>query len=211
MAIDESIREVVLVHGLWAKGWWMTHLAGKLSNAGFSVSKFDYATTRSSLDRQAAALYEVAKRDDGSLPHIVAHSMGGLITVHMLVENPFAPSGRIVLMGSPIKGSRAARRVSRWPAGTTLLGAARKTLSDGAQEWPQGREIGMIAGNRAVGLGVLAGGATEHGDGTVLARESLHDDLKDHVEIPSSHTSMLFSVKASVQIVQFLRTGHFSH
>lgn len=205
------MKDVVLVHGLWARSWWMKHLAGKLQAAGYAVRSFDYATTRTSLQQQSDALYAFARMEDGSLPHFVAHSMGGLITLHMLVEHPSTPGGRIVLMGSPVKGSQVARRVSGWPTGTTLLGAARKTLDDGVQEWPAGREIGMIAGTRSMGLGVLAGGAAVEGDGTVLAHESHHEGLQDRVEIAASHTSMLFSIEASARIVEFLSTGRFSH
>jgi pimeloyl-ACP methyl ester carboxylesterase len=189
----------------------MAHMARKLAEAGFQVRKFNYSTTKQDLGYQAGKLYSFAQGAGGSLPHFVAHSMGGLITLQMLLDHPECASGRVVLMGSPIQGSRVARRVSRWPTGTSLLGQAEPTLAQGIQEWPDNREIGMIAGTRALGLGVLAGGATEHGDGTVLARESLHDGLKDHVEIPSSHTSMLFSAVAARQAIGFLQRGYFSH
>ena len=211
MANEDNSPEVILVHGLWFRSWAMWHLARQISKAGFRTRNFNYATTTQDLDRQVDKLYAFARKPDGSLPHFVAHSMGGLITLRMLFDRIEKPCGRVVLMGSPVKGSQVARRVGRLPAGTSLLGAAHHTLSKGVQTWPDHHEIGMIAGTRAVGLGVLAGGGVEHGDGTVLARESLHDGLTDHIEIPSSHTSMLYSTEAVRQAIEFLRNGRFAH
>ena len=189
----------------------MGHLARKIAKAGFWTRKFNYPTTTHDLDRQVEKLYSFARKPDGSLPHFVAHSMGGLITLRMLVDRAESPCGRVVLMGSPVKGSQVARRVGRLRAGASLLGEAEQTLSEGVKAWPENHEIGMIAGTRAIGLGVLAGGGAEHGDGTVLAEESLHDDLTDHIEIPSSHTSMLYSAEAVRQATAFLRNGRFEH
>jgi pimeloyl-ACP methyl ester carboxylesterase len=204
-------NEVILVHGLWFRAWAMEHLARELKKAGFTVRKFNYATTTQGLDSQSASLFSFAQQADGGLPHFVAHSMGGLITLNMLVQRPDISSGRIVLMGSPLKGSTVAKKVSEWPGGAALLGEAEETLARGVPEWPGNREVGMIAGTKKLGLGVLAGGGSAHGDGTVLAEESRHEDLRDHIEIPASHTSMLFSAVATRQVVEFLQKGHFSY
>lgn len=203
--------EVVLVHGLWFRGWAMERMARQISKAGFRVRIFSYPTTRQNLEHQAEALYSFACDSGNCLPNFVAHSMGGLITLHMLANHSESACGRIVLMGSPLKGSKVARQVSKWPAGHSLLGEAEPTLVKGIQKWPPNREIGMIAGTRALGLGVLAGGRSGHGDGTVLAEESHHEELQDRIEIPSAHTSMLFSAVAADQAIRFLQKGHFSH
>lgn len=201
--------EVILVHGLWSRSLAMEHIGFRLGKAGYQVRKFNYATTTHDLDQQAESLYRFAERGKDPSPHYVSHSMGGLLTLHMLAMHPDLPSGRIVLMGSPLKGSQVARNVSQWP-GPSILGEAEDTLIGGVREWPAGREIGMIAGTRTMGLGALAGGALAHSDGTVLAEESQHENLKDHIELRSSHTSMLFSAKAAKQAIFFLQNGYFS-
>jgi pimeloyl-ACP methyl ester carboxylesterase len=204
-------QEVVVVHGLWLGNWAMGRLASRLTSAGFRARKFSYSTTREDLQAQTDALFSFARLEDGSLPHFVAHSMGGLITLQMLLRHPEVASGRVVLMGSPVKGSAAAAEFRRWPGGETLLGKARPTLAEGVPDWPDSREVGMIAGTRAFGLGVLAGGARKPGDGTVMSDESQHERLRDRLELPSTHTSMLFSSEAANQAAEFLRTGHFIH
>jgi pimeloyl-ACP methyl ester carboxylesterase len=145
---DDGNHHVVLVHGLWFGAWAMSPLARYLRREGFSSRAFGYSSTHQDLHQQSEDLLRFASEPDGALPHIVAHSMGGLITLQMLANHPGTPSGRIVLLGSPVRGSSVARRLSRWPGGQVMLGAAKETLVRGADAWPRDREIGMIAGTR---------------------------------------------------------------
>lgn len=201
--------EVVLVHGLWFGSWSMGLLARRLRRAGFKVRCFGYPTTRRGLDIHAQALHDFAVSGEKAFPHFVAHSMGGLIALRMLGMRPDVPSGRVVLLGSPLGGSSVARTVSGWGAGRVLLGEAEAALLTGVEAWPYERDIGMIAGTRALGVGILAGGLKAAGDGTVLAEESRHEALDDHVEIPTTHTGLLISAEAARQAIAFLREGRF--
>ena len=211
MAVSENHDQVVLVHGLWFRRWAMHFLGRQLRRAGFAARGFSYSTTTQDLGRQVEKLRRFAELPDGSLPHFVAHSMGGLITLQLLERCRGVVSGRVVLLGSPLQGSSVARRVSQWPGGRIALGAAEATLVEGIQAWPREREIGMIAGTRSMGVGVLAGGGRHRSDGTVLAEESRHEALDDHIELPVTHTGMLFSPEVTRQVIAFLRSGHFDH
>lgn len=202
---------VVLVHGLWLRSWAMRRVGRYLQRAGYDTRSFSYPTTRQDLQTQAASLYRFAVLPSGELPHFVAHSMGGLITVQMLLHHKQVPSGRIVLLGSPLRGSSAARTVAGWPGGHKMLGKAEETLIRGLDGWPYEREIGMVAGTKALGLGVLAGGAKKIGDGTVLAEESHHEALDDLIEMEVTHTSMLLSSRVARQAAHFLAHGAFDH
>jgi len=47
--------------------------------------------------------------------HLVGHSLGGLVILKMFADAsacPTLPPGRIVLMGSPVQGSRAAQSLA---------------------------------------------------------------------------------------------------
>ena len=211
MPTEGAGREVVLVHGLWLRGWAMAVLGWRLRKAGFRTRSFSYATTRQELGQQVEKLHRFALAGGGGMPHFVAHSMGGLITVQMLERFGGEPSGRVVLMGSPLRGSSVASRVSEWPGGKALLGAAQRTLIEGVQNWPNRWEIGMIAGTQQVGIGVVAGGAADRSDGTVLEHESRHDGLDDYIEISTSHTGLLVSPHAARQAIAFLEHGTFAH
>lgn len=209
--MTETHAEIVFVHGLWVSSWSMGVLAHHLRKDGFATRRFSYSSTHQDPQRQAEELFAYAVRSDGTLPNLVAHSLGGLITLRMLVAHPGTPSGRVVLMGSPVHGSSVASRVGRWPGGHFLFGTAKRTLTEGVRHWPEGREVGMISGTRSFGIGLFAGGARHEGDGTVLSAETRHQGLRDRIELPVTHTSMLFSSEASRQAAAFIRTGRFEH
>jgi hypothetical protein len=72
------------------------------------------------------------------------------------------------------------------------------------------RDIGMIAGSRSIGLGLLLGGLGEPGDGTVAVAETRAEGLRQHRLLPVTHTGMLFSKQVAREVAYFLRTGSFT-
>ena len=202
--------QVILVHGLWFGSWSMALLARRLRKAGYEPRRFHYRTTRAGLAEHALALRRFIGSGSGEALHFVAHSMGGLVTLKMLDDETTLPSGRVVLLGSPLRGSLAARKSATLPGSKRLLGAARAALESGYDGHPGGREIGMIAGSRSVGLGLFLGGLGEPGDGTVTLSETRSGALREHRVLPVTHTGMLFSRKVAREVIGFLRTGNFS-
>jgi pimeloyl-ACP methyl ester carboxylesterase len=201
--------EVILVHGLWVGSWAMARLARKLRTGGFDVRHFSYSTTAGDLRAHAAELREFARASQSDQLHFASHSLGGLVTLGMLNADQGIPPGRVVLMGSPLDGSIAARRSRKVPGADKLLGEIRSTLEQGYEHLPGGRETGMIAGSRAFGLGMLVGGAGKPGDGTVAVRETLAEGLKDHLVLPVTHTGLLYSAEVARQVAWFLKFGSF--
>jgi len=201
--------EVILVHGLWFGPWAMARLARKLQAAGFGVRRFSYPSTAGQIDAHSRQLLKFARQTRSGRLHFVGHSLGGLVCLHLLNENPELPPGRVVLLGSPLDGSSIARRSQRIPGGDRLLGQVRTALENGYGQLPQGRETGMLAGTRAIGLGILLGGAGTPGDGTVAVAETRATGLKDHLLLPVTHTGMLYSAEVARQTACFLRTGSF--
>ena len=126
-------------------------------------------------------------------------------------SRPLAP-GRVVLMGSPVRGSRSAQRLARLPFGRAVLG---KTAADGmllhrAPRWAGGRELGVIAGVSGFGLGRLLGPFREPNDGTVLVGETDLPGANDRMTLCTSHSGMLFSAAVARQVAAFLRDGRFA-
>jgi pimeloyl-ACP methyl ester carboxylesterase len=201
---------VVLVHGLWFGAWSLGVLSRRLQKASFEPLRFRYRTTRAGLEEHAAALrHFIGSRGDPEL-HFVAHSLGGLVTLRMLADNGDLPPGRVVLLGSPLQGSASARKATALPGGRRLIGAVRPALSSGITMPLIGRDIGMIAGSRSVGLGMLLGGLDGPGDGTVAVSETRSEGLREHLVLPVTHTGMLLSRQVASRTVHFLRYGGFA-
>src|ERR1700730_14113201 len=118
---------VVYVDGLWLKGGESFLLRRRLSNALKAESRvFPYASVGAGVTDNAMALGNYLQTIETDTLHLVAHSMGGLVILK-LFELSLAqglPPGRIVLTGSPVRGSRSAQRLVRLPLGRALLGSA---------------------------------------------------------------------------------------
>lgn len=122
------------------------------------------------------------------------------------------PPGRVVLLGSPVQGSRAARAVASWSFGPQLLGALAVAQLTSAHErhWHLPREIGVIAGSRSAGLGRLFADLPQPNDGTVCADETRLPGAREHLILGVSHTGMLWSQPVADAAARFLTRGSFA-
>jgi len=203
------VVEIVLVHGLWNRGWSMTAMAKRLRSRDHQVLVFSYPTRGDDIDGHADDLYELLIKTKVDALHLVGHSMGGLVILNMLSRYDDLPPGRVVLMGSPVKGSGAVRRLENLPGQKFLFGKVRDNLLQGVEHTPQGRETGVICGTRALGFGQISGRPDEPNDGSVTVSETQLDGLKDSIELPVAHSEMLVSAEVVEQLEQFLLYGKF--
>jgi len=143
--------------------------------------------------------------------HLVGHSLGGLLALRACLGAAELPPGRIVCLGSPLKGSTAARAFARLGrGGEMLLGHNRALLEQGFERWAGPREVGVIAGRMPLGLGAVVGQIEGEHDGTVAVAETLLPGLADHCVVETSHTGLLVSAEVAALVVRFLRTGRFA-
>jgi hypothetical protein len=136
--------------------------------------------------------------------------MGGLVILNLLSRFDDLPPGRVVLMGTPVKGSSIAKRLQKLPGLKLMFGKARENLMQGFQHTPLNHETGIIRGTRALGLGRIAGQRSEPNDGSVTVSETDLDGLKDSVELEVAHSEMLISIEVVEQVEQFLLHGKFN-
>ncbi|MEJ8568927.1 alpha/beta fold hydrolase [Elongatibacter sediminis] len=198
---------VVLVHGLFYGRLSMALLARRLRRAGLRTRSFAYRPTRDGLDAAARALARFAAADCTRPPHFVGHSFGGLVILRALELQHDRDPGRAVLLGSPLQGSRVARQLCRWRPGRALLGAAGPELVAGYDRIRSGWKVGLIAGNRSLGLGRLAGIRLGRSDGTVALDEVMAGDAADRDVLPVSHTGLLVSGRVAERVAAFLQNG----
>lgn len=205
---------VLLLHGLYMNAWIMLPLAHFLREYGFQTHTFSYYTVWQRLPQHLSALEKQVKQHyaqyDAPL-HWVGHSLGGLVLRHFAAAFPHLVRGRIVTLGTPHQGSVAAEQLVQWGLQKTLLGGAYPVpLAGQLPPLPNGIELGSLAGNHGVGLGKLLGIERES-DGTVCVAETYCEGMADHLVLPLSHTSLLFSRQAAEQTAHFLRHGKFAH
>lgn len=204
------MADIVLVHGLWNRGWMMAPMARRLRALGYKVRVFSYPTRADGLDGHADALHDFLR--EGAAPqalHLVGHSMGGLVILNMLSRYDDLPPGRVVLMGTPVRGSAVVRRLAKLPGQAFIFGKSREDLLRGFRHSPRRREAGMIRGTRPFGFGRIAGKHEEPNDGSIRVSETELEGLADAVELEVAHTEMLVSRKVVGQIDHFLRFGKF--
>ncbi len=211
-----SDAAIVYVHGMWMPGEEMLFLKRHLeSEHSFAGHLFRYPSVRGSLDENTELLADFVANIDAREVHLVGHSLGGVLALRMLSLNPDSKPGRVVCLGSPLSGSRAAEVLHRTDWGSVILG---KTIADGvvrkaANEWAGGvirdREVGSIAGTSPVGIGRLVANFKEANDGTVAVAETELPGLKDHISLPNSHSTLVLSRAVADHVAAFLQCGEF--
>jgi pimeloyl-ACP methyl ester carboxylesterase len=207
----EARELVVLVHGLWTGRWALAIVAARLQHCGYEARRFHYPSVGVSLSANAEALARFAESLDVPRVHFIGHSLGGLVILRMLQTNPELPFGRIVLLGSPYAGSRAAEVLARTAAGRLILGHSLMEWLRVPPSKPGQCEIGVLAGNRGIGLGHLVTRLPEPNDGVVTEDEARVPGMRDFICLPVSHSEMLWSRKVAQQICDFLGNGCFDH
>ncbi len=182
-----------------------------MRHAGFSAQIFSYLSVRSDLRENAERLQHYLTSVRAGEVHLVGHSLGGILIRALHHYYPQQRPGRIVTLAAPHQGSIAAQTLARSAIGCRMLGRSVAQLLEGPpQGWPVPvREIGIIHGNHAIGLGRLLTRLTLPNDGVLTEVETGLAGATDHVAVPASHSGLLLSREVARQISAFLRSGRF--
>lgn len=194
---------VVLTHGIFATKWVLVPLARRLRKAGFETRLRGYPTLRGSIqekgDQFAEYLATLAEANAGKTIHVVAHSMGSILTRCALQAGLPQSVGRVVMIGPPNRGSHVARRL------TPYYGWLAPTLAELSDE--QHSFVNRLP--RSVGddceVGIIAAGF----DRVVRPGATELDDHADHITLNYMHTSILWREQTAQQVASFLRSGRF--
>lgn len=202
---------VVTVHGLWMRGAAMAILRRRLAPHGLAVREFDYPSVTGSLTANARALADFVDALSGDTIHFVGHSLGGVVIRAMLDVRVSPRIGRVVCLGSPLRGSRTGRRLAYLPGGRRIIGHSLGELhtNGGFDSWPAGVEAGSIAGSLPFGVGLMFGPFFAPNDGTVAVAETKVAGLADHIALPVSHMALLWSDRVADQVEHFVLHGRF--
>ncbi|TDJ47844.1 MAG: alpha/beta hydrolase [Gammaproteobacteria bacterium] len=204
---------IVAIHGLWMNGMEMALLRRRLRDTlGWACSQFSYRSVGCGLAHNVDRLKQFIDAQPADQVHIVAHSLGGVLALQMLLKYPDTKVGRVVCLGSPLLGSRAASRLLSRGWGRQLIG---RTLREALFDHPLGRcdaatEVAVIAGTTSFGLGRLIMRLDHPNDGVVTSAETQLPGLAGHIEMRVNHFGLVLSSAVAEQGAHFLRTGRFS-
>ncbi len=201
---------VILVHGIWLNGAEMWRLRNMLTAAGYTCHTFKYSSLRSSPRENAERLHQFMASINAPVKHLVCHSLGGLVALHLFDQFPMQKPGRIVFLGTPVNGSNVARRLHSTRLTRWLLGrSVEHGLLGDRPVWMRWRDLGVIAGTMPLGVGMVVGGLDAPHDGTVAVEETYLGGATDFISLPVSHTGLVMSQTVAIQVVTFLRAGKF--
>jgi len=218
---------VILIHGLHQVDFVMRPLAKRLQAQGFDTHQFSYRSMRDSIKTNSARLntwLESHHHPDQPID-LVGHSLGGLIIRDFVAHYPQWRIGRCVTLGTPHLGSVSGDY--SWRLVPFIVGKSYEQALDGTvASLPDDIELGVIAGNKAQGLGQpilnyhnrklrkadsdIEDKSLAH-DGTVYVTETQLAGATDHIILPVTHTGMLMSREVTQQLIWFLEHGRFNH
>jgi hypothetical protein len=125
--------QIVFIDGIGGKRYMRGGLIRFFSELGYSVDCFDYAASKQSLaeikNRLRQLLIEVGARGDYL---VIGYSFGGILIRQILQESDedFRKPSRLVLLASPVRAVRLARRTSSWRIFKLLAGDCGRVTAD---------------------------------------------------------------------------------
>ncbi len=200
------INTVALLHGVWMPRATMAWLAARLRAAGFSTELVGYPSVFGTGEPAFDAVAERLRDADA----VVAHSLGGLMTMEALRHAPELSIRRVVCLGSPLAGSAVAMQLGKHRLTRPVLGRSLDLLMRGTGT-VETVATGMIAGVTPRGAGRWIARLPMPQDGTVSVAETQVPGLADHLQMPVTHTRLVYSAKVAQQTAHFLRHGRFDH
>jgi pimeloyl-ACP methyl ester carboxylesterase len=198
-------EEVVLVPGLWMPAAAMALISARLSRAGFRTQSFAY----SGRDPLEPTIERLARLVRERSTHFVGHSLGGVLIFDLLGSHREIAAGRVVLLGSPVRGCYAGRRLGTGALGRWLLGACAPRWEKRDARWQRAEALGVIAGTLPLGLGRALGELPGENDGVVCTDETVVEGMSDRVLVREGHSMLAVSGRVAALVAQFLRAGRF--
>ena len=212
-------ERVVLLHGLGRTQAAMLLMESELTAAGYDVTSVGY----SSIDEPPEAILpRVAEEmsaccvDADETVHYVGHSLGGLLIRAYLAENRPRNLGRVVLLGTPNKGSEVADidtdeglegQLLEWAGPTARALTTRPDGFPASLPTPD-YSVGIIAGTRDRKL--TNRWLPVPNDGLVSVESAKLDGMTDFITLDLAHWDLRNDKESARQVIAFLETGRFS-
>jgi triacylglycerol esterase/lipase EstA (alpha/beta hydrolase family) len=213
----EQKEIVVVLHGIFHTSWLMQPMADYLEKQGYEVLNLDYPSTKYSIeDLVELTATDIDSRisDKTRTVNFIGFSMGGLLVRGIIAKHRPENLGRVVLLGTPNKGSEVADFLRNNYLYKTFFGPAGQQLC--VQNY---LELEPLFGKIDYDLGVIAGNSTidpissyiipDDDDGKVSIESTKLEGMKDHIIISADHILMPGNKEVQRQTLEFLKNGFF--
>ena len=201
---------VVVIHGLWLSKWWMQRITRRASRLGYQTYPFEFRTWTEESDQIVDRLSNHMHRIQADRIHVVAHSLGGCFALRSLSQRLPRSLGKVVLIGTPVNGSRLARFACRIGLSTLFLGKQEEIcMEPPPHRFARSVEIGTISGTLPIGLGFFLWRPGMPSDGMISVFETRRCEADKHIHVFATHFGLMFASTVLLQIEFFLRTGRF--
>jgi pimeloyl-ACP methyl ester carboxylesterase len=192
----------------------MAVLGARLARAGYAPRVFAYRG-RQPFDANVERLARFALGNLAGRPaHFIGHSLGGVLILETLGRRRDIAVASAMLLGAPVRGSRAGRRlgarqVGPWMVGRWMMGGCEARWGDREARWERPEPLGVVAGTLPLGLGRALGRLPGQNDGVVCVDETPVDGMAARAIVPISHSMLIVSARVGRLVENFLAGGRF--
>lgn len=202
-------RDVVLVPGLWMPSVAMALFAARLARAGYAVQVFVY-NGRDPLEESISLLEKfIREKLGGRAAHFAGHSLGGALILDTLCRHPQLRAASVLLLGAPVSGCLAGRRLARHGLGRWMLGRSAARWEACEARWPRPEPLGVVAGTLALGLGRALGALPGENDGVVRVEETRVEGMTARALVHEGHSMLIVSPRVVRLATRFFEHGRF--
>ena len=205
---------IILLHGLGRSNTSMWLLAHRLEGAGYFVQQVEYDSLHQDPDeilKDISSQINLCCQVHTQSVHFVGHSLGGLMVRAYLQNYKVDKLGRVVLLGTPNKGTEAADHFSNsWLM--DILGPTAKALGTDDKSFPKSLKapyypVGIIAGENKSKFNdpVIPG----KDDGLISVEATKIDGMTDFIIIETGHSMMRYNSEVADQTIEFIKNGVF--
>ena len=178
--------ELVLAPGLWMPGAAMGLLAARLARRGYRARIFSYQG-RAPFEANVEALARFG-RDKA---FFVGHSLGGVLVLEMLKRHAEIEPRAVVLLGAPVRGCLAGRRLGGARLGRWMMGACCELWNERPARWTRAAPLGVVAGTAPLGLGRAFGRLPGANDGVVRVDETEVEGMSGRALVAQGHSMLI--------------------
>jgi triacylglycerol lipase len=211
---------VVLLHGLARTYLSMELLGWALEDDGYRVANIDYPSRDYPIEELAPLAVGQgieACQEEGKVDaiHFVTHSLGGILVRYYFAHNKLDNLGRVVMLGPPNQGSKAADEMRDVPGFDWINGPAGYQLGKGEESiplqlGPPDFEFAVIAGNQTIDP-VTSAFLDDPDDGRVSVSDTRLEGMKDFRVVNASHAFIMQKTQVFLLVENFLSTGSFGN